>query len=198
MPDEEWMTDLQLMHHFDNHTLDITTQMGQDCEDIWLKELPRLTFSCKYAMHVVLGISALHKASTQPHQARMLRMSAVSHLDQALALYREDNAPPSTEAAVARVCFSWLVALFAYAITSSVPPIDAACEHFVLLQSIAVATEENFAFVVQTPWAPMLNRSLHECMGMVPENGYVRWTIEGAEWLGLTLTWTAVPSFPKE
>ena len=90
---------------------------------IWQIEMPKVAFQFDYVMHGLLGFSALHKAHLEPESAPRLRQSAVDHLDKALVLYRSETALATAENANAKFIFTWIVALFAYAIPPSLPPI---------------------------------------------------------------------------
>lgn len=168
---KEWMTDLELMHHFDTQTLDILTDTA--IVQSWQRDLPRLAFSTPYVMHAVLACSALHLAHVEPQRARALHVSAVSHLDYALQQYRQDDSEPGPENADARFCFSWLVVLFAYATPSPVTAVDAICEVFRLVQGIDTTVQESFTWLAAGPFAGLLNHSLHEAFQIGPDTGYV-------------------------
>lgn len=169
MPEQVWMSDLRLMHHFDVHARDMISE--PDLAHIWQRNIPQLAFASHYVMHIMLGISALHMASQQQQMAGMLEMSAVSHLDQALVHYREEDSTASAENAEHKFCFSFLVCLFAYAAPVSGLPIDALCEIFTLVRGIDVVAGETFVWVAAGPLAPLMNRSLHEVMRTAPNNG---------------------------
>lgn len=168
--DKEWITDLELMHHFDTHSLDILTEPA--IAQSWHTDLPKLAFSTGYVMHIVLACSALHLAHLKPQRARALQVSAVSHMDQALQLYRQDESEPSAENADARFCFSWLVCMFAYATPSPVTAVDAICEVFRLVQGIDATVKDCFPWLVAGPFAPLLNQSLHETLRLSADSGY--------------------------
>jgi len=150
--------DLELMHHFMTTWMNIMTEHF-DLEGVWQHELPRIGFRHPYVMHGLLGFSALHMASLQPDRAPSLRASAVVHLDQALVFYRQDAGPATAENADARFTFTWLVALFAYAIPPSVPPIDAMVEIFSLVKGIETVLHSTMLWVASGPFAPMLARA---------------------------------------
>jgi len=155
--DENWMLDLELMHHYLSHTRYILTEHDNvDGLRIWQEEMPKVAFSSHYCMHALLGFSALHKATLQPSQARVLRTCAVDHLDKALVLYREHGQRSTAENANAKFVFTWLVALFAYAIPPSVPPIDAITELFLLVKGIDTVLGETWFWVSQGPFAQVL------------------------------------------
>lgn len=162
------MLDLQLMHHFMTNWADIMTEHF-DLEGVWQHDLPHIGFRHPYVMHGLLGFAALHMASLQPQRAPLLRASAVVHLDQALVLYRKDTGPATAENADARFTFTWLVALFAYAIPPSVPPIDAMVEIFSLVKGIETVLHDTMLWVVQGPFAPMLARAFVESGGYTDE-----------------------------
>lgn len=152
------MLDLELMHHYLSHTRYILTEHGDQAQvlKIWQEEMPKVAFSSHYCMHALLGFAALHKAQSQPSRARALRTCAVVHLDQALVLYREQGQTTTAANANAKFVFTWLVALFAYAIPPSVPPIDAMTELFLLVKGIDTVLGETWFWVSQGPFAQVL------------------------------------------
>ncbi|KAK5171360.1 uncharacterized protein LTR77_004504 [Saxophila tyrrhenica] len=165
-PGENWTLDLELMHHFMLHTGFVLTE-HHDMEyilDIWRVELPKVAFQFEYVMHSLLGFSALHKAYVEPENAQRLRESAVDHLDKALVLYRSEPSPATAENANAKFVFTWIVALFAYAIPPSLPPIDAIVELFMLVKGIDAILSETWFWVSQGPFAPILNRGFQEAV----------------------------------
>ncbi|KAK5116650.1 hypothetical protein LTR62_007324 [Meristemomyces frigidus] len=165
--DPNWMLDLQLMHHYLNHTKYIITETSAEMAQIvqiWQEELPKVAFSADYCMHALLGFAALHRAHIEPEMAPLLRTSAVDHLDKALVRYRECGAITTAENASAKFAFTWLVVLFAYAVPPSVPPIDAMVELFHLVKGVDTILAESWFWVSQGPFAPVLARGLGEAM----------------------------------
>ncbi|KXS97963.1 hypothetical protein AC578_3111 [Pseudocercospora eumusae] len=165
--DSIWQLDLQLMHHYISHAKYVMTE-DQDVEyimQIWRDEIPKVAFSHDYVMHGLLGFSALHKATLEPQNAGYLQAAAVDHLDKALVLYRQDRGVPATaENANAKFAFTWLVALFAYAVPPSIPPIDAIVELFMLVKGIDAIVSDTWYWVAQGALAPMLNRGFQEAV----------------------------------
>ena len=168
----DWMLDLQLMHHYMTHTRYILTERNDSdyILQIWQVEMPKVAFVSDYVMHGLLGFTALHKAQLEPDQAERLRGCAVDHLDKALVLYRSANTPATAENANAKFTFTWLVALFAYAIPPSLPPIDAIVELFMLVKGIDAILSETWFWVAQGPFAPILTRGFQEAI-TVPLEG---------------------------
>lgn len=166
LTNQAWMLDLELMHHFTAFSNDIMTEHFDLIGSMWQHEMPRIAFRSQYVMHGLLGFSALHLASLQPERALLLRASATNHLDQALVLYRQDSGPATAENADARFSFSWLVALFAFAIPPSVPPIEAMVELFSLVRGIEVVLQETLLWIMQGPFAPILTRAFIENKGL--------------------------------
>lgn len=155
----DWILDLQLMHHYMANTKLVMSEHS-DLEQllrIWQEEMPKTAFKHEYVMHGLLGFSALHKAQQGPEQAALLRTSAVDHLDKALMLYRQNIGQANAENADARFLFTWLVALFGFAIPPSVPPIDAIIEIFLLVKGIDIVLAETWFWVSQGPFAPILS-----------------------------------------
>jgi len=155
------MLDLELMHHFmTSHVEVMTENFGMDV--LWQQTLPNMGLQFPYVMHALLGFSALHIATISPERAPVLRASAVKHLDQALVLYRQDTGPSIAQNSDARFCFTWLIALFAFAIPPAVPPIDALCELFSLIKGIEITLQDTMFWVAQGPFAPMLTQTFVE------------------------------------
>lgn len=155
----QWMLDLQLMHHYLTHTQYTILTDRLDMVQItrlWQEEMPKVALTSDYCMHALLGFAALHKAHLEPAQASMLRTCAVDHLDKALVLYREHGHPTTAENANAKFAFTWLVALFAYAVPPSVPPIDAMVELMLLVKGIDIVLSETWFWVSQGPFAPII------------------------------------------
>jgi hypothetical protein len=162
--------DLELMHHFTASYSEVMTEHFDIMETMWQHEMPRLAFRSQYVMHGLLGFSALHLATVQPERALLLRASATNHLDQALGFYRQDTGPATAENSDARFTFTWLVVMFAYAIPSSVSPIDAMVELFSLVRGIEVVLQESLIWIIQGPFAPIITRALVENKGL-PADG---------------------------
>jgi len=166
------MLDLELLHHYMSHTRYVLSehQSAAYVLRVWQEETPKVAFSSDYVMHALLGFSALHKAHGQPEDAPRLRTSAVDHLDQALMLYRQRSGETTAENANAKFLFTWLVVLFAFAIPSSVPPIDAMVELFSLVKGIDVVTAETWFWVSQGPFAPIFSHGFQAITQ--PPGGY--------------------------
>ena len=140
------------------HTKQIITecQANDYLVRLWQYEAPKVAFAWDYLMHALLGFSALHKAYLEPDSASTLRASAVDHLDKALVLYRQDTGISSEDNANARFLFTWLVALFAFAIPPSVPPIDAIGEVVVLVKGIDTILADTWYWISKGDFAPLL------------------------------------------
>ncbi|KAF2166834.1 hypothetical protein M409DRAFT_66395 [Zasmidium cellare ATCC 36951] len=185
--EQNWQLDLQLMHHYMSNTKFILNET-QDIDfilRIWQEELPKVAFTCDYVMHGLLGFSALHKAVLDPENAPMLQASAVDHLDKALVLYRRDSSIGTPESANAKFAFTWLVALFAYAIPPSVPPIDAMVELFLLVKGIDAILSETWYWVAQGPFAAILTRGFQEAITLSPDGSSSTYTIPDGMDFGL-------------
>jgi hypothetical protein len=166
LTNQAWMLDLELMHHFTAFNSEIMTEHFDIMETMWQHEMPRIAFNSQYVMHGLLGFSALHLATIQPKRALLLRASATNHLDQALVFYRQENGPATAETANARFTFTWIVVMFAFAIPSSVAPIDAVIELFSLVRGIEVVLQESLIWIIQGPFAPILTRAFAEDRGL--------------------------------
>lgn len=155
------------MHHYMTYTKAILTEY-QDLPgimQIWRVEMPKVAFAHEYVMHGILGFSALHKAHLEPANAPRLQATAVDHLDRALVIYRSESASAtSAENANAKFVFTWIVALFSYAIPPSLQPIDAMVELFLLVRGIDVIVSETWFWVSQGPFAPILTRGFQEAV----------------------------------
>lgn len=166
LTNQAWVLDLELMHHFTAFYSEVMTEHFDIMETMWQHEMPRIAFRSQYVMHGLLGFSALHLATVQPERALLLRASATNHLDQALGFYRQDTGPATAENSDARFTFTWLVAMFAFAIPSSVSPIDAMVELFSLVRGIEVVLQESLIWIIQGPFAPILTRAFVESKGL--------------------------------
>lgn len=166
LTNQAWILDLELMHHFTAFYGEVMTEHFDIMETMWQHEMPRIAFSSQYVMHGLLGFSALHLATMQPERALLLRASATNHLDQALGFYRQDSGPATAENSDARFTFTWLVVMFAFAIPSSVSPIDAMVELFSLVRGIEVVLQESLIWILQGPFAPVLARAFVESKGL--------------------------------
>lgn len=165
--DKDWTLDLELMHHYMANTTLILTEHN-DMEyvlNIWQVEMPKIAFASEYVMHGLLGFSALHKACVEPENALRLRQSAVDHLDKALVLYRSESVAATAATANAKFIFTWMVALFAYAIPPSLPPIDAMVELLMLIRGTDAILAETWFWVSQGAFAPILTRG---CQDPIP------------------------------
>ncbi|OQO05283.1 hypothetical protein B0A48_09050 [Cryoendolithus antarcticus] len=162
------MLDLELMHHFMTHYFDVMTEnFGMDL--MWQSTLPQLGITAPYVMHGLLGFSALHMASIAPERAPLLRAAAVKHLDQALVSFREDCGPSTAENADAKFAFTWIVALFAFAIPPAVPPVDALVELFSLVKGMKSVAQDTMIWVAQGPFAPMLSDAFSDGSGVTAD-----------------------------
>lgn len=167
-----WIPDLELMHHFMTNTMNILTehQNLDYIQRIWQIELPKVAFAHEYVMHGLLGFSALHKAHVEPSNATQLHAIAVHHLDKALVVYRAESASPTNAGnASAKFVFTWIVALFAYAIPPSLTPIDAIVELFMLVRGIDAVLSETWFWISQGPFAPLLTRGFQEAIATPSE-----------------------------
>ncbi|EME44673.1 hypothetical protein DOTSEDRAFT_72207 [Dothistroma septosporum NZE10] len=161
--DQSWQLDLQLMYHYTSNTKQVLTEQNDMLIlRIWQEELPRVAFANDYVMHALLGFAALHKAHLEPGLATMLRATAVDHLDKALMLYRRETGALTPESANAKFAFTWLIALFSYAVPPSVPPVDAMVELLLLVKGIDAVLSETWYWVTQGPFAPILTRGFQE------------------------------------
>lgn len=151
----QWRTDLALMHHYITG-VQFKMSENEQVERVFHTEVPKIAFTCDYVMHALLGFAALSKAHGEPETAPLLHPSAIDHFDKALVFYRQDTAPLDAWNANARFCFSWLVALFAFAMPPTKPPIDAVAELFLLAKGINFIIGETWLSVSQGPLAPIL------------------------------------------
>lgn len=160
------------MHHYISNTKFILTE-HHDMDyimRIWTEELPKVAFDYDYVMHGLLGLAALHKGYLSPEDAPQHQAVAVDHLDKALVLYRQDRNVTTAENANAKFCFTWLVTLFAFAVPSSVPPLDAIVELFLLGRGIDSILSEGWFWVAEGPFAPILTRGFQEAI-LLPTHG---------------------------
>jgi hypothetical protein len=147
-----------------SHTKDVFCEHSQHeyAVHIWQKELCKVAFSCDFVLHALLAFTALHKAHVEPDNALMLRTSAVDHADKAMVLYRQETAMGITENANEKFVFAWLVALFAYAIPPSGPPIETIASLFSIVKGIDAVLVESWYAVAGGPFAALLTRGFQE------------------------------------
>lgn len=170
--DQNWQLDLQLMYHFTSNAKQILAEHDDlSILRVW-QELPRVAFANDYVMHALLGFTALHKAHLEPGQAAMLQAAAVDHLDKALTLYRKDAGALTPESANAKLAFTWLIALFSYAVPPSVPPVDAMVELLLLVKGIDAVLSETWYWVGQGPFSPILTRGFQEAFSPLDGSTY--------------------------
>ncbi|GAB7361530.1 hypothetical protein MBLNU230_g1585t1 [Neophaeotheca triangularis] len=170
---DQWRTDLALMHHY---TTGVQFRMSENeqVERVFHTEIPKVAFTSDYVMHALLGFTALSKAHGEPETAPALHPRAVDHFDKALVLYRQDTAPLDASNANARFCFSWLVALFAFAMPPTKPPIDAVAELFLLAKGINSIIGETWLSVSQGPLAPILAEGFQSQAGYIARSSGAR------------------------
>ncbi|KAJ5580212.1 uncharacterized protein N7459_006197 [Penicillium hispanicum] len=82
--------DLELMMQWCNFT-HLTLSRNERTETVWRKRVPEEALSHPFLMHGILALSALHLARTGPDKSQRASYlnRAVSHQNQALALFRE-------------------------------------------------------------------------------------------------------------
>ncbi|KAF2720743.1 hypothetical protein K431DRAFT_225848 [Polychaeton citri CBS 116435] len=170
--DHDWMLDLQLLHHYLENTQQIITE-NYEMTQIWHEQAPRIAFRSEDVMHALLGFSALHKAHLELSNSSVLQASAVQHMNRALVLFRQERGVATSDNADARFVFTWLVALFAYAIPPTAPPVDAMTELFMLAKGIDTVLSETWFWVVQGPFASILARGF-QVTTQTPSSGSFR------------------------
>ncbi|KAL4951369.1 hypothetical protein BDW69DRAFT_39476 [Aspergillus filifer] len=137
--------DLELMLQWVNKTYAIFTR-SQQTEVVWRTYVPEEALAHPFLMHGILAFAALHIACTRPsvspgfgesgHDRDYLQI-AISHQDQALALYREKLGDITTSNAKAMFAFASIIVLYAFGFPRTAEPGNTAVGD--LLQAFVLA-----------------------------------------------------------
>ncbi|KAL3432494.1 hypothetical protein BDV09DRAFT_187461 [Aspergillus tetrazonus] len=156
--------DLELMLQWVNETYCIFTR-GQQTEEIWRKHVPEQALSYPFLMHGILALSALHIACTRTMRAPVDAKSdylhvAISHQDQALALFREQLADINISNGKAMFAFASITVLYAFGFPRTPEPGSSAVgdlvQAFVLTRGVQDILNQSMNTILEDRiWAPL-------------------------------------------
>ncbi|KAL4991783.1 hypothetical protein BDW68DRAFT_184686 [Aspergillus falconensis] len=156
--------DLELMLQWVNETHCIFTR-GQQTEAIWRKHVPEQALSYPFLMHGILALSALHIACTRtpraPDDARSVYLHvAISHQDQALALFREQLGDINTNNGKAMFAFASITVFYAFGFPRTPEPGSSAVsdlvQAFVLTRGVQDILNQSMDTIFEDRiWAPL-------------------------------------------
>jgi hypothetical protein len=113
-----WLTDLELMHHYATVSY-LTLPRSGKIFAVWQLEVPRLAFTHRFLMHQVLAFSAYHLAYLNPAQASTYSLQASQHQNDAIQGMRTALSQITTENCHAVFASSSIIILSAFAAFSS-------------------------------------------------------------------------------
>ncbi|KAL4801941.1 hypothetical protein BDV18DRAFT_68408 [Aspergillus unguis] len=155
--------DLELLLQWVNETHGIFTR-NQQTEAIWRTYVPEEAVAHQFLMHGILALSALHIACTR--SARVLETGrdylqiAISHQDQALALFREQLGDINSGNAKAMFAFAGITVLYAFGFPRTPEPTSTAVsdivQAFVLMRGVQhILNQAMSAIFEDRIWAPL-------------------------------------------
>ena len=161
------------MHHFMSHTKAVLAETSDlpYIVHIWKQELPRLAFGREELLHMILALSALHRAAmeTVGERAVFWRSVASGHLervnDATTRKFRGDDLVgcTSVDDANGRYMLAWLRMLCCLVMqqTSSQVdprPVDDFLEILEMGKGLQVHSQEQWYLLGQGPFAPIISR----------------------------------------
>lgn len=115
LPKENWVRDLELMHHFCTVTAD-TLAMREDMRYTWRVIVPTEGYSNEFVMHAILAIAAIHRASLFPSRRSMYLECSDYHQACGLRTFRAlISAPMERENWQAIFCFASMLVIWVLA-----------------------------------------------------------------------------------
>ncbi|KAL3492089.1 hypothetical protein BJX62DRAFT_203545 [Aspergillus germanicus] len=152
---EDWVCDLQLLHHFCTVTTD-TLAIREDARYTWRVMVPREGYENTYLMHGILAISALQQAQLYPAQKEHFLALSSSHQAEGLETFRTllQNVKPENWPSM--FCYASLVVYYTSAlpvrlgVTDLPDPISNVVELFTVIKGIDA---------VLAPFIPSLRKS---------------------------------------
>ncbi|KAL4878279.1 hypothetical protein BJY04DRAFT_113532 [Aspergillus karnatakaensis] len=161
------INDLELMLQWVNETHCIFTR-GQQTEAIWRTHVPEEALSHQFLMHGILALSALHISCTRlPRVPTELGQSgkdylqiAISHQDQALALFREQLGDINITNGKAMFAFASITVLYAFGFPRTPEPGSTAVgdlvQAFVLVRGVQHILNQAMRIIFDDlVWAPL-------------------------------------------
>ncbi|KAJ5177406.1 uncharacterized protein N7500_000105 [Penicillium coprophilum] len=172
------LQDLELMIQWCNTTFH-TLSRNERTDPIWRNIVPEEALSHPFLMHGILALSALHLARTGPEPTRRASYlnRAVSHQNQALALFRELLGDVKESNAKAMFAFAAIVVIYTFAFphTPDVQDpwscVDDLYQVLVLtrgVQQVIHAPRDFTSFLLDSPFGPILR--VEEVQVPIPED----------------------------
>ncbi|OQE47437.1 hypothetical protein PENCOP_c001G03748 [Penicillium coprophilum] len=161
--EDDWASDLELMHHYCTATCNTLT-IREDSRHVWRIVLPMEAYSNKYLMHGLLALSALHRVSLFPTQkAKNIKASAY-HQAAGLKEFRELISSPVDPSNWQPVfCFASMVMVHVCASPIRLgedrwpAPISNMVELFSVVQGLQTLMEPWLRSLRRTRLAPLVN-----------------------------------------
>lgn len=110
----DWITDLELMHHFTSVTCH-TLSRAEKLPHIWQVEVPRMGVKYPFVMHQILAVAALHFGHLHSDQSASYGFHASRHQTEAVSGMRSTMANMTSAETEALFCASLLLNICAYA-----------------------------------------------------------------------------------
>lgn len=161
------LCDLELMLHWVNATHTLLSR-NQNTEDIWRTYVPQEGLSHPFLMYGILALSAVHIARTRapravgdnPQNGRDYLQVAVSHQNQALALFREQLSDINSTNGKAMFAFASITVLYAFGFPRTPEPGSTAVgdlvQTFVLVRGVQQVLNQAMSIVFEDRlWAPI-------------------------------------------
>ncbi|KAM0418625.1 hypothetical protein ACHAPT_012428 [Fusarium lateritium] len=135
-----WLTDLELMHHYTSTTY-LTLPRGEELQQVWQVEIPKLALSHVFLLHQVLSVSAHHLAYLHPDRPS-LSICASQHQNKAVVGLRTAVSTISEESCTEIFVASSLLYICAFASFSAQsrgeqPRIDDLLDVFLLVRGMS-------------------------------------------------------------
>ncbi|OJJ08665.1 hypothetical protein ASPVEDRAFT_66554 [Aspergillus versicolor CBS 583.65] len=157
--------DLELMLHWVNETHTIFTR-SQQTEAIWRTHVPAEALAYPFLMHGILALSALHIACTRSPvilgdtAQRDYLQIAISHQDQALALFREQLGDINSHNGKAMFAFASITVLYAFGFPRTPDPgataVGDLVQAFVLARGVQQVLSRAMSTIFDDQvWAPI-------------------------------------------
>lgn len=105
--------DMELMHHFTNHTAESCARPG--ILEVWRTAIPALAYDHPCLMHGVISIAALHLATRCPARTPELLPKAMDSMQVGLPYFREHLSKLGPEHIHRGMAYALLVGFYAYA-----------------------------------------------------------------------------------
>ena len=124
---EEWISDLELMHHYSSNVFRAGLGTRKQVEYLWQEYIPQQALKHTFLMHGLLALSALHLAYRNPTTSTRYLQLCDKHQSIALSSFRTSLSADMTQ--------DLADALFALASTISVSSMARSC-------AVAAATQQ--------------------------------------------------------